>query len=82
MGDATCNSMHLHSVGYSDVVITTCPPQSVDTPHGKEWTRPLRVLAVQYPLQTSPITQPSARYIHTTQMDTQMEIQMEMGPRI
>jgi len=32
----------------------------------KEWTRPLRVLpAAQCPLQTSPITQPRARYIHT-----------------
>jgi len=30
----------------------------VATPHGRERTRPLRVLAVQSPLQTSPITQP------------------------
>jgi len=34
--------------------------------HGREWTRLLRVLAVQCPLQTSPITQPPVRYIHTT----------------
>jgi len=33
--------------------------------HGKEWTRPLRVLSVQCPLQTSPITQPWIRHIHT-----------------
>jgi len=42
----------------------------VATPHGREWTRPLRVLAVQCPLQTSPVTQPPVRYIHTTQTDT------------
>ena len=39
----------------------------VATPRGREWTRPLRVLAVPCPLQTSPITQPpQVRYIHTT----------------
>jgi len=42
----------------------------VATPRGREWTRPLCVLAVQCPLQTSPITQPPVCYIHTTQMDT------------
>jgi len=37
----------------------------VATPHGREWARPLRVLAVQCPLQqASPITQPRVRYIH------------------
>jgi len=42
----------------------------VTIPHGRKWTRPLRVLSVQRPLQTSPITQPPLRYIHTTQTDT------------
>jgi len=37
----------------------------VAIPHDGEWTRPLRVLAVQCPLQTSPIAQPRARHIHT-----------------
>jgi len=40
-------------------------------PHGTEWTRPLCVLlSVQCLLQTSPITQPPVRYIHTAQTDT------------
>jgi len=39
----------------------------VTTPHGREWTRPLHVLAVQCPLQTTPDTQPPVCYIHTTQ---------------
>jgi len=38
----------------------------VATPQGKEWTRLLRGLAVQCQLQTSPVTQPLIRYIHTT----------------
>jgi len=42
----------------------------IATPHGRKWTRLLHVLAVQCPLQTSPITQSSVCYIHTTQMDT------------
>jgi len=29
----------------------------IATTHGREWTRPLRLLAVQCPLQTSPVTQ-------------------------
>jgi len=36
----------------------------VVTLHGRKWTRLLRVLAAQSPLQTSPITQPRVRYIH------------------
>jgi len=36
----------------------------VATPHGRECTRRLR--AMQCPLQTSPITQPQVRHIHTT----------------
>jgi len=37
----------------------------VATPHGREWTRPLRVLlAAQCPLQMNPITRYSIRYIH------------------
>ena len=39
----------------------------VAIPCGRECTRPLRVLAVQCALQISPITQPTARYIYTTQ---------------
>jgi len=40
--------------------------ECVDTPHGREWTRMLRVLlAVQCPLQTSPITQPRVSNTHT-----------------
>ena len=38
--------------------------------HGREWTRPLHVLAVQCPLQTSLITRPPVDYIHTKQTDT------------
>jgi len=34
-------------------------------PHGRECTRLLRVLAVQCPLQTSPVTQPRVHYIQT-----------------
>jgi len=38
--------------------------ERVATPHGREWTRPLRVLlAAQYPLQTNPITQLRLRYV-------------------
>jgi len=49
----------------------TSPPQSHlgrahCYPHGRECTHLLRVLAVQCPLQTSPVTQPWVRYIHTT----------------
>jgi len=40
----------------------------VTTRHGKEWTHPLHVPC---PLQTSPVTQPLLRYVHTTQTDTQ-----------
>ena len=39
--------------------------ERVATLHGREWPRPLHVLAVQCPLQTSPVIQPSVRYIHT-----------------
>jgi len=42
----------------------------IATPHGREWTRPLHVLAVQCPLQMSPITQLPVWYIHSTQRDT------------
>jgi len=35
----------------------------VATAYGREWTRPLRMLAVQCPLYTSPITQPP---VHAT----------------
>jgi len=38
----------------------------IATPHRREWTHPLRVQAVQCPLQTSPITQLPVRYIHIT----------------
>ena len=39
--------------------------EHVATPHGREYTRPFRVLlSVQFPLQTSPITQSRVRYIH------------------
>jgi len=39
--------------------------ERVATPHGREWTRLLRVLlAAQYPLQINPITQPRVCYIH------------------
>jgi len=34
------------------------------TPHGRKWTRPLHVLAVQCPLQTRPVTHPRVRHIH------------------
>jgi len=39
--------------------------ECVATPHGRECTCLLRVLAVQCPLQTSPVTQPWVHYIHT-----------------
>jgi len=38
----------------------------VTTPVGRKWTRPLRMLAVQCPLQTSPITQPRVAYDTST----------------
>ena len=38
----------------------------VATIHGRKWTRPLRVLAEQYQQQTSPVTQPRVRHIHST----------------
>jgi len=34
------------------------------TPHGRECTRPLHVLAAPCPLQTSPVTQPCIHDIH------------------
>jgi len=54
---------------YDDHDINKSSPKSywksrVATPHSRKWTRPLRVLVVQYPLQTNPITQPRARHIH------------------
>jgi len=39
--------------------------QHVATPHGRECTRALHVLAVQCSLQTSPVTQLRIHYIHT-----------------
>jgi len=40
--------------------------ERVATPHGREWTRLLRVLlTAQCPLQTSPITLPRVCYIYT-----------------
>ena len=40
--------------------------ERVANPHCRECTRPLRVLlAAQCPLQTSLVTQPRVRYIHT-----------------
>jgi len=39
--------------------------ERVATPHGRQCTRPLHVLAVQCPLQISPITQPRVRYNHS-----------------
>jgi len=39
----------------------------IATPHGKKkWTRLLRVLAVQWPLQTSPVTAASMLHPHHT----------------
>ena len=38
----------------------------VATSHGREQSRPLLLLIVQCPLQTSSIAQPRVRYIHTT----------------
>jgi len=51
--------------------LTTSPPKviwekHVATHYGRECTHSLRVLAVQCPLQTSPVTQPWVCYIHTT----------------
>jgi len=53
----------------------TSPPkviweERITIPHGRECTRLLRVLAVQYPLQTNPITQQPVRYIHTATPDS------------
>jgi len=41
------------------------------TPHSREWTRPLRVLAVQCPLHTRPITQPPVYATPTPHRRTQ-----------
>jgi len=38
--------------------------ECVATSHGRKCTRPLHVLAVQCPLQTSPVTQPWVHYIY------------------
>jgi len=50
-------------------VITSSPPKSfgksrVAIPHGIKWTRSLRVLSVQCPPHTSPVTQPGIRHVH------------------
>jgi len=51
--------------------LQTNPPkviwiECIATPHGRNWTCPLHVLlAVQYPLQMNPITQPRVCYINT-----------------
>ena len=77
-GDAQCCTMGIDlttpiTVPDRPMAIITSPPQiigksRVATLHGKEWTRPLRVLlSVQCPLQTSPVTQLPLRYINTTQ---------------
>jgi len=52
------------------IITITSPPkviwkECIATPHGRECTRPLRVLAVQCPLRSSPVTQPRIHYIHT-----------------
>jgi len=56
-----CNKQHLKR----------SPPkviweERVAMPHSRQCTSPLHVLAVQCPLQTSPVIQPWANYIHTT----------------
>jgi len=43
----------------------------VTTTHGRKWTHPLRVLAVQRLLQTSPMTQPWVRHIHNALLVSQ-----------
>jgi len=57
-----------------NVLNRTSPPKVgkrwIATTHGREWACPLHVLAVQCPLQTSPITQLPVSYIHTTHTDT------------
>jgi len=54
---------------FSLLDLKTSPPviweEWVVTPHGRECTRLLRVLAVQCPLQTSPVTHPWVHYIRT-----------------
>ena len=59
-----------HSIALPTVMVNKSSPKSfgnsrIVTLHGRKWTRPLRVLPVQCPLQTSPITQPPVRHIHT-----------------
>ena len=51
--------------------------ERISTPHGRECTPPLRVLAVQCPLQTS---QPWTRYIHTTSVPQHISSNLYPNP--
>jgi len=64
---SSCSSLHYSK----QVLLKVIGEEPRATPHGREMTRPLCELAVQCPLQMSPITQLLVCYIHTTQMDTQ-----------
>jgi len=46
----------------------------VATRHGRKWSCPLRVLAVECPLQTSPITQPRVYGTSITQYQCQIAL--------
>ena len=50
---------------YEQVLSKVIWEECVATPHGRECTRPLRVLAVKCALQPNPVTQPRVHYIHT-----------------
>ena len=52
-------------IEYEQVLLRVIWEERVAIPHWRECTRPLHVLAAQYPPQTNPITQPRVRYIHT-----------------
>jgi len=72
-GKGAANSMiiqTMQSTSAFHVCKQVFPPKSfgkshIATPHRCKWTHLLHVLAVQCPLQTSPVTQPLVRHIHT-----------------
>jgi len=63
---------------YIMIIITSLPKviweMCIATPHGRECTHPLHVLAVQCPLQTSPFTQLRVHYIHTVMPHQSLDI--------
>jgi len=64
-------SQSLQWLSKEQVLSKVIEEKRVATPHGREWTHPLRVLlAAQYPLQTNPVTQLRVHYMYMAKPHT------------